>query len=345
MLRCTVHVKMPKNNDVEIAWKQIKHALDGIKPHLKPEEAKGTGAATWKRLYSKREKMEIAFDDLFKAVKAADVGMSVLSEEIADNQQLMSDQEEQIKQLKHDLEEAKADETISKSDIKQTISDCLPAIIQDTVKETLKNKKIIATYANALKSTQEEVVLKAKTTLDMTLEKALVKNQQVIIDSTKMKSDAEDYERRNRARNIVVSGVEESASDENQQRIKHDVDAVVNLCNIPKSQIVKCFRAGRRKQIEVDSDPDDTVSHPRPIIVTLTSPEEAQRYHKFGFGAKIQDGLWINKDQTRSERTAAFNARKARRNRSTNRSNTNSNTPAVNDVQNNVLPNQAQQAE
>ena len=207
-----------------------------------------------------------------------------------------------------------------KEELQQTVKDCLPGIIKDAVKQALESRKLVSSYAEAVKKAQEGVVEKAKSTFDTTLESALVRNQQKIIDSTKAKSDAEEYERKHRRRNIVITNIDESASTENQKRISDDIEALVNQCNIQRQDIVSCFRAGRPRV----SEDDDSSRVPRPIIATLITPELACDMHEYGMGRKVTDKIWINQDLTRSERVAAYNARNARRSRrmSNNQSNT-----------------------
>ena len=302
------------STDVELAYKLIKTIMDEMKKNIKPEKINNnnTSASTWKKLYSTRDKLEEGYDKLFKALKQAETALDVMSEEIVTYKEDKVNLEEGVNDLKLELANSVSDQVVPKEKIRQSIEEYLPKIISDTVKETLANDKVVQSYAKALKDTQKEVVSKAKSTLDNTLEEALVRNQQIIIDSTKRKRDAEEYERKNRARNVAITGLTELVSDNSKQRIEHDINLIANTCNIPKSQIVKCFRAGRIP--EKQNENENANVRPRPLIAILISPEEAQKHHKYGFGTKISNSIWINKDMTRSERQAAFNARQARRN-------------------------------
>ena len=226
-------------------------------------------------------------------------------------------------QLVEDLTETKADLTqqieesnganITSADIKDAIKCILPEVVKETVTQALKEKSITKSYVDALKNTQTAVVQKATESFDNTLEKALVRNQKEIIQSTTARADVEDYERRNRVRNIVITGIPESESNEPKERQSYDVEKIIALqfgdCELRKEDIEHCYRAGRKR--EPDSG---TTDRPRPLVVILKSPKIAQNLHKYGVGRKVDHGLWVNPDLTKSEREAAYKARQSRRN-------------------------------
>ena len=123
----------------------------------------------------------------------------------------------------------------------------------------------------------------------------------MILQSNNERADVEDYRRRSRARNIVIP---ESKSTDTQNRIDHDKDSIAE-CGIPKDQIVKCWRAGKKET--------EASILARPLVVILTTPSKANEYHNYGVGQKVSHGVWINPDLTRLEREAAYKARQANR--------------------------------
>ncbi len=60
----------------------------------------------------------------------------------------------------------------------------------------------------------------------------MARNQHKIITSTNERADVEEYERRNRARSVVITGIPESKSEENSNRIAHDKAAAVAECTV-----------------------------------------------------------------------------------------------------------------
>ena len=213
---------------------------------------------------------------------------------------------QEVEHLKKELSESKrANEsvTVPKAEIENVIKEYLPTVLKDAVKMTLESPKFVKSYADVLKKAQDGVVETAEKSLDKSIEKALTKNQQEIIESTKAKNDYEMYEKKNKARNIVIRTLPESDSQDPDTRIKHDMELVVSRCEINRKDIVKCYRIGKPKE-------DKTA---RPLIVTMSSPDLAEREHRYGLGRKIEEGLWINEDLTTSERVAAWKARTERR--------------------------------
>ena len=217
--------------------------------------------------------------------------------------QKLNDEKEKIKQELQKSTESELKGEITMSDIKEAVKELLPDVVKETVAVALKDKKIINTYAEALTKTQDKVVKKAGDAFDNSLEKALVKNQR----KTNERANVEEYERRNRARNVVITGIPESTSEESADRIAHDKAAIVTECTIDGNMIERCYRAGRVHEQGLRP------SKPRPLVVVLSKPQLAQELHGYGTGQKIANEIWINPDLTRSERTVAYNARRARR--------------------------------
>lgn len=289
-------------NQLQSNFKGVKEG-DRVKITTSPE--------AWNKIYKKRNDIDTAYESMYTLLVKGHRALTTVSdqvetcyEDIDGLKKQLESKHEEIDVLKKQLENKQVDQSITKADLKVTVKEYLPGVIRSTVEEVLKSKQIVNSYSDALKKTQEDISKKANKAFDSTLESALVRNQQQIIDCTKAKNDAEDYERKQRSRNIVITGIDESESDNNRDRIKHDIQLITDTCQIEEQDISKCFRAGKL-------NPER--SRPRPLIVTLNTQDMAQKWHKYGFGRKITDQIWINQDLTRSERIAAFNARQARR--------------------------------
>ena len=80
----------------------------------------------------------------------------------------------------------------------------------------------------------------------------------------------------------MISGIPESKSTDTQNRIDHDKDSIAE-CGIPKDQIVKCWRAGKKET--------EASILARSLVVILTTPSKANEYHNYGVGQKVSHGV------------------------------------------------------
>ncbi|MCP4458889.1 MAG: hypothetical protein GY816_12835 [Cytophagales bacterium] len=105
----------------------------------------------------------------------------------------------------------------------------------------------------------------------------------------------------------MIKGVPESDSDKAADRKKEDLDYVTKIGDVKPGEVVKVFRAGRK---------DEESPNPRPLIVTLNSPDLANRLHKYGNGNRVlldKVFWWINPDLTTNERKRNFECRELKR--------------------------------
>lgn len=272
---------------IEKNFEIVVSRLTAIQKHCKVSEKNGkkvahAGADVWNKAYAKRNDINIEYDKLYLALCAAHSAMTALSAEVKD---------------------LKANST--PSGLKETIKEAMTEVLEPL---NLKN-----TYADVIKktveATQDKIVEKTKETLSQTLDlsigKALQRNQQEIIEETKAKTDCDNYEKQRKVRNAVIKGVEESQDEDPEKRKMYDLN-FVEQCGLNRDQIVRVFRAGRKETR------DGEVNTRRPMIITFTKPEIAADAHNFGMGIKVRDNIWINPDLTAAERTAAYRARQAR---------------------------------
>ena len=197
------------------------------------------------------------------------------------------------------LAEEKKKKTVQATDVKNAITACLPDIVKTAIEETTATKKWSDLFQN-------EITKKVGDSFENTVSTQFMKNQAEIVKKTSAKHDQDFYERERRSRNIVISNVAECDSEVVGNRIQHDKDIAIDICDISDQDIVKCFRIGKT----------EGRTRPRLLVLTLKSPDFAKKLHNYGLGKKVMiEGheVWINADLTLAERTANFEARQRRR--------------------------------
>ena len=310
---------MSSGRTIELRLKSV-HATVKQLSALIEKTGNGNSLESWKKAGSKDQTCShfaTAFDALIMAQKiityVTDENETLITKEseykaethhLIDTQSQLKDKCDKLENEKKKLEEERRDEKISTSDIKGVIKEMLPTVVREATEYRIKESPLKKTYADAIKKTELAIVKKAESTFDNTLQKALAQNQKMILQSNNERADVEDCRRRSRARNIVISGIPESKSTDTQNRIDHDKDSIAE-CGIPKDQIVKCWRAGKKET--------EASILAKPLVVILTTPSKANEYHNYGVGQKVSHGVWINPDLTRLEREAAYKARQANR--------------------------------
>ena len=193
--------------------------------------------------------------------------------------------------------------------VEEKVKETLPDIVDTTVKDISKSPKFSKPWSDLFKKTQNELKSEANNAFRTTLSATLVEHQHEVIESVQQKHEADMLERERRSRNIVIANVPECTNEVPTNRLHHDISFVKALVNVTDSQIKKCIRAGPKREGD---------SKPRPIVVTLESPELAKSLHKYGNGSKVlyeAESWWINPDLTQADRRAAFKARQFRRER------------------------------
>lgn len=209
-----------------------------------------------------------------------------------------------IKYLK--LDNNTSIETAVKNEVKKVV----PAIVKAVVEETIKEKNFSKTFSDVVKAGQDEFNVKASRTIQNSMDSAIMKNQEKIVEKATLKQDADNMEREKRKRNVVISGVPESSQLSSTARNNSDTKEILNIFQPDDSGIVvSCYRAGKN-----DGD------RPRLLVVTISTPEKAQVLHGFGSGRKFisgngKDTVWCNPDLIRADRIANYSARKLQRDR------------------------------
>ena len=122
------------------------------------------------------------------------------------------------------------------------------------------------------------------------------------------KLDNDNIERVRRSKNVMISGVAEINSVDSSKRREGDVNFLVNEIGMNADNIEVCFRAGK---LITDSQGNP---QPRPLIVEMKSMDNAEYWHDFGKGFKV-DKYWLNADLCKADREARFFVRRERRDR------------------------------
>ena len=194
-------------------------------------------------------------------------------------------------------------------DLKEEIQKCIPNVVKSVAEETVKTKKFQKPWSDLFKKTQADFKEEAGKTLNETLKTVLNKNQEEIVSKTLSKQDQHQFEKDRKARDVIISNIPESKSAEPLDRINEDKDWVTRICDIDKTQIIKCYRVG--------SSHSETGKH-RLLLVTVDRPELARELHNYGDGLRVfmaDKVYWINPDLIRAERVANYKARQERKRR------------------------------
>lgn len=216
--------------------------------------------------------------------------------------------DEHMVDVKTDL--IKAVTEAPKLDVTETIKESLPEIVKATVKEAEKPLK--KQWSDLFKSVKGDVKVQVAQSFNDSFSSVLKQNQKEIVETTKAQQDEDLIERERRSRNIVLSNVPECQSRDVEVKINDDTERAARLCDIDKSLVIGCFRAGKNRK----EDTDNAVNaKPRPLIVTLSTPNLAKELHNYGNGRMIDrdENIWVNPDLIYSERKANFSARNRRR--------------------------------
>ena len=206
--------------------------------------------------------------------------------------------------------------------IKKDVAEELRKVVVPELKETITTTMDAYTSeANTARMNWSAALAKnlesTKTTIDTTMTQAVQQHQETIVNTAMAKQDTDNYERARRKRNVVLSGVPESTTTNNFQRICEEKGIAACILNIDEKDVVRAFRGGQRKPV---ADVSDSYG-PRPLIVVLSTPHLAQQCCYYGSGRKyIMDGTeyWSNEDLIKIDRLAARDARLAKKTRDDN---------------------------
>ena len=132
-----------------------------------------------------------------------------------------------------------------------------------------------------------------------------------VVEKSKQQMDSDHVEREKRKNNIVIRDVTESGAATPELRKTDDKQKLTEILGLNEVDVENVYRAGKA------DNPDRT--GPRPLIITLKTPEMAMALHGHGRGRRYAhpDGgdrfLWCNPDLIDADRKANFAARQERR--------------------------------
>lgn len=131
------------------------------------------------------------------------------------------------------------------------------------------------------------------------------------VEKSKAKMDYDHMERQKRIKNFVVCGIEEPTADTPDGKKREDTDKIISIVNIENDDIELIRRVGK---------PQSETDKPRPIVITVKTPEMAAAIHGHGRGRKFRDpeddtDIWCNPDLIYADRMADKKARDERKQR------------------------------
>ena len=110
----------------------------------------------------------------------------------------------------------------------------------------------------------------------------------------------------------MVTGIKEPTSDTPEGKREEDTAKILQIVGLDNSDIEYVQRVGKPPTVEKPK--------PRPIIITVKTPEIAAAIHGHGRGRKFRNDAdntdtWCNPDLIRADRIAEFHAREERKKR------------------------------
>ena len=177
------------------------------------------------------------------------------------------------------------------------------AVVQTELKKSLPKKKATAvaskSYADCFKKeSSEKQASIIKETVKETSGLALVESMK--------RTDSNLMQQRQGSRNVVISGLNETEQEDPKQ-IAYSIIGK-ELAGFQLNDILNCYRIGRKNSGNTDGGRSN-----RLLLVILKSEEVVSELHNFGRGRRVDGGVWINKDMTRTEREILYQQRKAKR--------------------------------
>ena len=197
--------------------------------------------------------------------------------------------------------------------VKTEIMELLPAIVDKVVKQNTET--VDTKWSTVLKKnmvTQKEEFETAVSTV-------VKQNQQELVtkalDETKLKQTSDYLDRERRKRNVVIKNIPESKKVTSADKTEEDFEKVSLILDLDDDNISKVIRAGP----ELGKGINKNRTSPRPVIVTLSTPQLAEQVSNYGVGFKVRlekmeaiEGLtefWVNPDRIQSDRLADYKAR------------------------------------
>jgi hypothetical protein len=135
------------------------------------------------------------------------------------------------------------------------------------------------------------------------------------VEKSKMRMDYDHMEREKRKKNFVLREIEESSANTPEDKREEDKIKIVEIVGLDIGDIEYVQRVGKPSED----------ARPRPLIITVKTPEMAAALHGHGRGRKFSDAnsvdVWCNPDRIAADRKADFLARQERNKRRLEREN------------------------
>lgn len=132
------------------------------------------------------------------------------------------------------------------------------------------------------------------------------------VEKSKQKMDYDHMEREKRKKNVVIRKIEEPTTGTADEKKGEDKATVIKMLGLDNDDIEYVRRVGKPGGSEN--------TQPRPLIITVKTPEMATALHGHGRGRKFRDDdrnedVWCNPDLIAADRTANYLARQERNKR------------------------------
>ena len=280
--------------------KKINVDLDLIKPLIDSEGKAGS----YRVLRDENIELKDENAKLKAAILALETEKEVLTrtnEKLSNSSSVTDKVEEVMNKWKLDLDQDLINISVKK-EVKETVKENLKDIMTDAFNTIVSTDKMKKTFADVVKNSQNVIQKETEKCFKKSLTTALQESQEEIVAKTSARQEADLFDKERRARNVVMTYVQESTLTEIEDKKESDKEMAKELLQIGGNKIEKCYRVGRPQE----SDNRDRKG-PRPLVVVLETLELAKSLHKYGNGCKLsQDGeeYWVNPDLTKAERRA-----------------------------------------
>ncbi|RMZ97673.1 hypothetical protein BpHYR1_002801 [Brachionus plicatilis] len=193
-------------------------------------------------------------------------------------------------------------------------------ILEDENKSQAIELVSLRTEVNELnKKTTETVTTTANVTFASMIQNNGKKSEADMVSFTKM---AQEFKERERIENnVIISGLEESTNDNEEEKSEEDqrkVEAILETLGVNKTKCKRIARMKARRRVETVSEEQATATRPALIIVELKDKESKQvvltKSRDLGRTTQFKH-IYINQDRTLSERALERHLRETKKQR------------------------------
>jgi hypothetical protein len=190
-----------------------------------------------------------------------------------------------------------------KATVQKEVKAIMPKVVEELVagvKSALGETSVQQMVKDANEKISKSWVDIAKTEQKRVMNDVVGKTSEAALKESLSKISADLSEQKSRQRNAVMFNVPEGHGG-NDASLEQVVCGFAGR-GLSQEEIAYCKRLGEKKP-----------GKNRLVLIVLKKEDCAAELHNFGRGRKLDDGIWINPDLTRTERDAKFQERVKRR--------------------------------